>query len=126
MKFDFDTRGMTVLEGRVTDLTEELARRVAHDARRYCQVDTGRLRRTIVAYRNRVYCGGPDAPYWYTVEFGSPPHVIRPRQRGMGRGRRRKKALHWPGADHPVAVVHHPGTPERSFMRRALYQGRTP
>jgi len=121
MEFDFDERGMQVIEGAVTDLTAWLANRIAHQARANCPAPTGRLRRTIVAYGNRVYCGGPDAPYWYTVEFGSPPHDIRPRQTGMGRGNRRKKALFWDGADHPVAVVHHPGTPEQAFMRRALY-----
>jgi hypothetical protein len=121
MEFDFDERGMQVLAGQVTDLTEWLANRVAHQGRKNCPVKTGRLRRTIVAYGNRVYIGGPDAPYWYTVEFGSPPHLIRPRQKGMGRGHRRKKALSWPDADHPVAVVHHPGTPEQAPLRRALY-----
>lgn len=112
MDFDFDERGMSVLDGAITDLTEELARRVAHQARANCPVDSGRLRRTIVAYGNRVYCGGPDAPYWADVEFGTRPHVIRPR---------RKKALYWPGAEHPVREVNHPGTPEYAFMRRALY-----
>lgn len=116
MRFDFDESGMQVIEGAVTDLTEELARRVAHAARSNCPVNTGTLRRTIAAYGNRVYCGGPDAPYWANVEFGTAPHVIRPSA---------KKALSWPGAEHPVASVNHPGTPEFAFMRRALYNPRT-
>lgn len=123
-RFDFDERGLQVIEGRVTELTEYLASLIATDARANCPVETGRLRRTIVSYGNRVYMGGPDAPYWATVEFGSPPHTITPRQSGMGRGHRRKKALFWPGAAHPVAVVHHPGTPEQAPLRRALYQAR--
>lgn len=37
------------------------------------------------------------------------PHTIRPR---------RKKALFWPGADHPVNLVNHPGSdvPARPFL----------
>ena len=40
--------------------------------------------------------------YAPALEFGTKPHVIRPR---------RKKALFWPGAAHPVKSVRHPGTP---------------
>ena len=41
------------------------------------------------------------------------PHDIRPRI---------KKALYWPGARHPVKVVHHPGSliPARPFIQPAL------
>ncbi len=45
------------------------------------------------------------------LEKGTPPHIIRPKD---------KKALHWPGAQHPVAQVNHPGTPAYHFLRRAL------
>lgn len=31
-----------------------------------------------------------------------------------------KKALYWPGADHPVAFVHHPGTRANDFVGRAM------
>ncbi|WP_183128079.1 MULTISPECIES: hypothetical protein [Clostridium] len=39
--------------------------------------------------------------YGGILEDGSPPHVIRPKN---------KKALYWKGAKHPVKLVHHPGT----------------
>lgn len=39
--------------------------------------------------------------YGQFLEEGSPPHEIRPRD---------KKALYWPGADHPVRRVQHPGS----------------
>lgn len=39
--------------------------------------------------------------YGGVLEDGSKPHIIRPKN---------KKALYWKGADHPVKLVHHPGT----------------
>ncbi|GAA0494777.1 hypothetical protein Ade02nite_19740 [Paractinoplanes deccanensis] len=45
------------------------------------------------------------------LERGSPPHVIEPRA---------KKALAWPGGQHPVRRVQHPGTPALHILRRAL------
>ena len=45
------------------------------------------------------------------LERGTPPHVIEPRDR---------QALAWPGAQHPVTRVHHPGTPALHILRRAL------
>lgn len=41
-----------------------------------------------------------------------------------GKGRyvitpKRKRALHWPGAAHPVKRVSHPGVPARKFSERA-------
>ncbi len=45
------------------------------------------------------------------LEFGTRPHVIEPKN---------AKALHWPGARHPVARVNHPGTPALHILRRAL------
>ncbi|MYL45052.1 hypothetical protein GLV94_05305 [Virgibacillus halodenitrificans] len=41
------------------------------------------------------------AEYGGYLEEGTPPHVIRPKN---------KKALYWYGASHPVKEVHHPGT----------------
>lgn len=90
----------------------ELAALVAEDARRYVGVRTGRLRSTIRAVGNRVYVG---TDYWHYHHFGTRPHIILPR---------RKKALYWPGADHPVARVRHPGTKANPFLTRALYQRR--
>ena len=39
--------------------------------------------------------------YGKYLEKGTPAHDIRPKV---------KKALYWKGADHPVKLVHHPGT----------------
>jgi hypothetical protein len=48
--------------------------------------------------------------YALPVEFGTAPHKIYPVN---------KKALFWPGADHPVGSVNHPGTKENQFLRPA-------
>src|SRR5262249_14614796 len=53
----------------------------------------------------------PTASYAGFVEFGTKPHTILPK---------RAKALYWPGADHPVARVNHPGTKSNPFMERII------
>jgi len=54
---------------------------------------------------------GTDVSYAKSVEFGSGPRIIRPKT---------KKALFWPGAAHPVRLVHHPGTKAHPYLRPAL------
>lgn len=53
----------------------------------------------------------PTASYAPFVEFGTKPHIIMPKT---------AKALYWPGADHPVRSVHHPGTKPNAFMERIV------
>ncbi len=43
-----------------------------------------------------------DSPIAEIIEFGSRPHIIRPKN---------NKFLFWPGAKYPVKEVKHPGTP---------------
>lgn len=43
-----------------------------------------------------------DSPIAGIIEFGSRPHIIRPKN---------NKLLFWPGARYPVKEVKHPGTP---------------
>lgn len=89
---------------------------IATDARGLVRVNTGRLKASIVSevdgLTGRV---STDVPYWVHVEYGTAPHVIRPRT---------KRALYWPGARHPVASVNHPGTPAHPFLRPALLKAR--
>jgi hypothetical protein len=68
--------------------------------------------------RERTRIGGMAAlrlvnvdPKAMILEKGTPPHMIEPKN---------AKALHWPGARHPVARVNHPGTKGLHIMRRAL------
>jgi hypothetical protein len=89
---------------------------IAVDARSLVRVNTGRLKSSIVwevdGLTGRV---STDVPYWVHVEYGTAPHIIRPRN---------KRALYWPGANHPVASVNHPGTPPFPFLRPALLKVR--
>ena len=101
------------LQPSVRRTENRLAQAVAVDARRYVGVDSGTLRRTIRARGNRVTVG---TRYWRHHHEGTKPRLIEPRH---------KQALYWPGARHPVARVHHPGTRANPFMRRALYTKRT-
>jgi hypothetical protein len=53
----------------------------------------------------------PTASYAPMVELGTKPHTIAPKS---------AKALYWPGAEHPVARVNHPGTKANRFMERIV------
>lgn len=80
-------------------------------------VDTGRLRASI--HQEEVEVGPEglriritaDVEYASFVELGTDPHLILPKN---------KAALFWPGADYPVAVVHHPGSRAYPFLKPAL------
>lgn len=51
--------------------------------------------------------GGESSSYAIFVHEGTGPHIIEGKAGGF---------LNWPGADHPVRVVHHPGTHPDHFM----------
>lgn len=53
----------------------------------------------------------PTASYARFVEFGTAPHVIEPKN---------AKALYWPGAQHPVKRVNHPGSKANPYMERII------
>lgn len=100
----------------VTPPTHDVGRDVERNARRNLARHnrTGRLlgslkRRNGVAQSEVVI--GTD--HWRFIEYGTPPHQIRPRAR---------TALAWPGAAHPYRRVRHPGSSEYAPMRRALIQ----
>lgn len=73
---------------------------------------TGTMVRTfgfkLEALRGRVF---PTRAYAIFVHEGTAPHEIVPK---------RKLALFWEGAAHPVKRVHHPGTKPDKFMPRLL------
>lgn len=101
----------------VTRYLHKLGREIQNDMERMAPVRTGLLRSSLYHEVNRgqLRVGVRNVPYWSTVEFGSGPHEIRPVN---------AKALHWPGARHPVNRVFHPGTPAQPFIRPALYKHR--
>jgi phage gpG-like protein len=61
----------------------------------------------IAELTNKLVKVGTDRPYAPYHQFGTDPYTIRPSL---------KKALFWPGAAHPMKVVHHPGLPARPFF----------
>lgn len=75
---------------------------------------TGRLLRSL---KRRDGVASSDVligtDHWRFIEYGTPPHEIRPRARA---------ALSWARAPHPVRRVRHPGTAEYAPMRRALLE----
>lgn len=93
---------------------------IADDARRYCPKHTGDLAESVESHvenGNLIVSatGSDEESYAAYVELGARPHIIRPNG---------KKALFWPGAAHPVGLVHHPGTRPQPFLRPALDQER--
>lgn len=90
---------------------------------------TGNLGRTIhlASATARVAVTEATAKYAAAVEFGTKPHVIRPRNAGALRfpskgtpttlgGRVRSGAAKAPGAFAFATIVHHPGTKPKPFM----------
>lgn len=79
---------------------------------------TGALQQSVrIATRSRgdyvtgtVKVGNKRAWYAHLVEFATSAHLIKPSK---------KRALSLPGG-RAVSVIHHPGTPERPFLRPAL------
>lgn len=105
------------LDAELLPRMDRLVGAIEADAKRYAPFDTGYLESRIDSYRAgpKLWRVHSHADYTTAVEYATQPHEIRPRA---------AKALYWPGAKHPVASVHHPGTPEQPFMRPALYQER--
>ena len=65
----------------------------------------------VASIGNSMAVVGTDINYAPMVVYGSRPHIIRPKD---------KQALYWRGAQHPVALVHHPGTKPNPFMQDGL------
>ncbi|NIQ97611.1 MAG: HK97 gp10 family phage protein [Desulfuromonadales bacterium] len=112
-------RALNVLSAGMTDVAERAAEDMVFEADRLAKdqardkekrplLRTGRYFNSIraeIQRRSKGFLSGrikSDVKYAGALEFGSPPHVIRPR---------RKKALFWEGAAHPVKQVNHPGNP---------------
>lgn len=99
------------------DLIEESINVIWEKAREYAPVRTGFLSEHIVKEvevgRGRVIS---QAPYSAYVEFGTRPHIIRPR---------RARALRFEIGGEVIFAryVRHPGTRGQFYMRRALEEG---
>jgi len=97
----------------IDDLMGQLGGMIQQDAREFAPKKTGALAASI---RYEVNSGilrvGSDLDLALWMEEGTRPHVIRPKN---------AKALFWPGAEHPYALVNHPGTMAQPFLRPALW-----
>lgn len=100
-------------------LQDTIGGAILADARNLVPKRSGRLAESLRAevQRKVLRVGSLDVNYATDVEMGTMPHYILPSN---------KKALYWPGADHPVAHVNHPGTKPQPYLRPALFQRRTP
>ena len=70
-------------------------------------------------YEKRIYVDEGIAPYAIYVIKGTKPHDIYPKGIGTfhaGQQLTKGAALWWPGAEHPVPVVHHPGTEANDYF----------
>jgi len=90
---------------------------IRDDAKAIVQKKSGRLANSLNSeVQNKVLrVGSTDVTYSVDVEMGTMPHLILPNG---------KKALSWPGAEHPVAYVNHPGTRPYPYLRPALFKRR--
>ena len=66
-------------------------------------------------YEKRIFVDEGIAPYAIYVIKGTKPHDIYPVN---------AKALYWPGAEHPVKVVHHPGTEANDYFSTGVENAR--
>lgn len=110
---DLDDAGPRVTQ-RSRLVMEKTSEDVVADAQHACPVRTGNLKGSIGADVDGDGLGfeaGPTASYGADVEFGTPAHIIRPRD---------KQALFWPGAGHPVRMVQHPGTSPQPYLLPAF------
>ena len=96
---------------------DQLAAKVAHRieaiaVEKTVPVRTGELRQSIHVSRmgHAHYAVGTNKIYARAVHDGRPAIIIRPR---------RKKALYWKGARHPVKKVHQPPRRPNPFLRKA-------
>lgn len=105
------------MDSEINKFMKNLADDVLNDMQEHCPVDTGALLADLESevHEKTARIGAATVPYAIYVEEGVGPHEITPDTAG---------ALFWPGAPHPVDVVHHPGTDATHFMKNALYKER--
>lgn len=102
-----------VTQEQVVLFKKGIANDLVYELSRAAPVDKGTLRQSIKAVPkgNTIHISMVD--YAFYVEFGTPPHIIRPKN---------KKALHWKsgGKDIFAKIVRHPGTRPQPFIRNTL------
>lgn len=111
--------------------THEVAMNLENNIKDEAPYKEGRLKRSIrtdtrIHKMMSIITGYWDegvAPHGIYVLAGTKPHTIRPKGQGRyhaGQQLTQGSALWWPGAEHPVREVHHPGTKPNDFLGRGL------
>lgn len=100
-------------ESRLKKAMESTVRSGETMAAQKAPVKSGRLKNSLDTRKidDSTWAIVSPVKYSSAVEFGTEPRVITPDD---------AEALYWPGAEHPVKKVQHPGTEPQPFMRPAL------
>ena len=123
------------LENKADQLPEELklmvntaSFAVDREVKKASPVRTGNLQGAtsidnLSDYQKRIYVDEGIAPYAIYVIKGTKPHDIYPK--GIATYHAGQKitsgaALWWEGLDHPVKVVHHPGTEANDYFQTGV------
>jgi hypothetical protein len=102
--------GFAGIDRAVVDFMKDLGERVMHAAQGLAPVDTGELKSSIrLDMQGKTAIISANTHYAVYQEEGTGPHV-------MDDG-----PYYWPGASHPVDVIHHPGNPAVHYLKNALY-----
>jgi HK97 gp10 family phage protein len=96
-------------KGNVQKVLNNTGFKIETKAKGNVPVDTGHLRRGITTKIGdmEVIVHTSNIKYARGVEFGTRPHLIKPKN---------KKALYWKGAKHPVKVVKHKGSRAKPYL----------
>lgn len=106
---------------------EEIGYRLEQDIALEAPVDRGDLKNSIrhTVKESEVFIYMVD--YGLYVEYGTPPHIIRPVEKEAlawgkykGRSKTGKPMYATEPIGHPVKEVHHPGTEANPFIKRAI------
>jgi HK97 gp10 family phage protein len=96
-------------KGNVQKVLNNTGFKIETKAKGNVPVDTGHLRRGITTKIGdmEVIVHTSNIKYARGVEFGTRPHLIKPKN---------KKALYWKGAKHPIKSVNHPGSKAKPYL----------
>ena len=96
-------------KGNVQKVLNNTGFKIETKAKGNVPVDTGHLRRGITTKIGdmEVIVHTSNIKYARGVEFGTRPHLIKPKN---------KKSLYWKGAKHPVKSVNHPGSKAKPYL----------
>lgn len=105
----------------VTKSTYQIERKAKINLAKNKSVKTGHLRRSLnsnIKNTGKKTIGevSTNVFYAYFVEGGTKAHIIKAK---------RKKALYWQGAKHPVKSVKHPGSKAKPYLIPAFDEERT-